>query len=550
MQDWLVWENYFCLCGKNRNPPVIPKIVNYVTLRMQMRILFPFLLLLAGTLNAQQSPNIIYIMSDDHDDDAISAYNKQFIKTPNIDRLAWEGVRFEKAFVGNSICSPARATLLTGQHSHKNGVKDNRIRFDSSKTTIAHLLGQAGYQTALIGKWHLHSYPAGFDYWRILPGMGQYFDTRMITMDGDTITEKGYSAETITKDALDWLNGRDPKKPFALFFHHKAPHRNFVPALKYLEQFHTRKFPEPPTLYTDTAGRGAAWRTQTMSILHDMRLSGDLKVDPQYLADIPELKPTPEDIATYNAIMRRMPEQEQERFKAIYAERGKLIRDRKLAGKELLKYKYQWYMQDYLACIASIDESVGIILKYLDDNKLTNNTVVMYTSDQGFYLGENGWFDKRFAYDVSMQTPLLVRWPGKIKASTVNHTMVQNIDYAPTILDFAGGKVPDWMQGISLKPLLTGKQKTLSRKYLYYHYYEFGRDHTVIPHIAVRGERYKLIYFYPAEEWELYDLLKDPAEQKNLINSAAHQAIVRQLKDELSRLRDQYDDHEPAGKLH
>jgi arylsulfatase A-like enzyme len=513
-----------------------------------MRILL-FLLFCSCTAAAQQ-PNIMYIMSDDHDNDAISAYNKQFIQTPNIDRIANEGMKFNKAFVGNSICAPARATMLTGQHSHKNGVKDNRTRFDSSKTNIGHLLGKAGYQTALIGKWHLHSYPTGFDYWRILPGMGQYFDTRMITMNGDTITEKGYSADVLTRDAISWLNSRDKNKPFALFFHHKAPHRNFVPALKYLEQFHVRIFPEPATLYNDTAGHGSAWRMQTMNILLDMRLCGDLKIDPKYLIDIPELKPDADDIATYNAIMRRMPAHERARFEEIYAERGQLIRDKKLSGKELMKYKYQWYMQDYMACVASIDESIGIILKYLDDNKLTNNTAVIYTSDQGFYLGENGWFDKRFAYDVSMGTPLLVRWPGKIHRGTISNAMVQNIDFAPTMLDIAGAKVPDWMQGVSIKPILTSKRTKLSRKYLYYHYYEFVRDHTVIPHLAVRGERYKLIYFYTVNEWEFYDLQKDPAEQSNLIKSAAHQKSIQQLKKELIRLREQYDDHEPAGELH
>ncbi|MBL7741408.1 MAG: sulfatase [Chitinophagaceae bacterium] len=513
-----------------------------------MRILVIFLLF-AQSVIGQQQPNIIYIMSDDHDNDAISAYNKQFISTPNIDRIAKEGMKFNKAFVGNSICSPARATLLTGQHSHKNGVKNNFTRFDSSKTTIAHLLSKAGYQTALIGKWHLHSYPAGFDHWRILPGMGQYFDTRMIKMNGDTIVEKGYSADVITDDAIDWLDQIDANKPFALFFHHKAPHRNFAPALKYLEQYRIKTFPEPATLYNDTAGHSSAWRIQTMSILHDMRLCGDLKVDPEYLMDIPELKPDANDIATYTAIMRRMPDKERDRFKEIYAERGKLIRDKKLSGKELLKYKYQWYMQDYLACIASIDESVGRILDYLDKNEISDKTVVIYTSDQGFYLGENGWFDKRFAYDVSMQTPLLVRWPGEISAGTENKNLVQNIDFAPTLLDIAGAKVPEWMQGVSLKPILSGQQRNLSRKYLYYHYYEFGKDHTVIPHVAIRSDRYKLIYFYTVNEWELYDLLYDPAEQKNLIRSSNHQATVNQLKTELNKLRDQYDDHEAAGEL-
>lgn len=507
------------------------------------------LLLVNSTSFGQSKPNIIYIMSDDHDNDAISAYNKQFIQTPNIDRIAKEGVKFNKAFVGNSICSPARATLLTGQHSHKNGVKDNFTRFDSSKTTIAHLLGQAGYQTALIGKWHLHSYPTGFDYWRILPGMGQYFDTRMIKMNGDTITEKGYSANALTDDAINWLSSRDKNKPFALFFHHKAPHRNFVPALKYLEEFHRKIFPEPSTLYNDTAGHGSAWRKQTMSILLDMRLCGDLKVDPKYITDIPELKPDASDIATYTAIMKRMPVAERKRFEEIYAERGQLLRDKKPTGKELLKYKYQWYMQDYLACIASIDESVGKVLQYLDDNRLTNNTAVIYTSDQGFYLGENGWFDKRFAYDVSMGTPLLIRWPGKIKPGFVSNTMVQNIDFAPTILDIAGAKAPNWIQGISFKSIVTGNQKTLPRKYLYYHYYEYSKDHTVLPHVAVRSDRYKLIYFYEVNEWELYDLQTDPKELTNLVQSPTHQRVLLQMQSELKKLRNQYDDHEKAGVL-
>jgi arylsulfatase A-like enzyme len=513
-----------------------------------MRLLL-FFLLISYIAGAQQKSNIIYIMSDDHDNDAISAYNKQFIQTPNLDRIAKEGVRFNKAFVGNSICAPARATLLTGQHSHKNGVKNNTTRFDSSKTNIAHLLNNAGYQTALIGKWHLHSYPTGFTYWRILPGMGQYHDTRMITMKGDTITEKGYSTDVITDDAMQWLESRDRSKPFALFLHHKAPHRNFVPDLKYLEKFHTQKFPEPATLYTDTTGHGSAWRIQTMSILPDMRLCGDLKIDPQYLADIPALKPAADDIATYNAIIRRMPEAQRERYKEIYAERGKLIQQLQPTGKELLKYKYQWYMQDYLACIASIDESVGRVLKWIDDNKLTDNTAVIYTSDQGFYLGENGWFDKRFAYDVSMGTPLLIKWPGHIKPGTVNNQLVQNIDYAPTLLGMAGAVAPASMHGINLVPLLEGKEKNRSRKYLYYHYYEFVKDHTVIPHLAVRGDRYKLIYFYTVNEWELYDLQNDPAEQKNLIQSASHQQLIKELKIELNKLRDLYDDHEAAGEL-
>ncbi len=513
-----------------------------------MRLVF-IVLLFAVNGFAQQKPNIIYIMSDDHDNDAISAYNPQFIQTPHIDRLAREGIKFNKAFVGNSICSPARATLLTGQHSHKNGVKDNRTPFDSSKNTLPKVLQKAGYQTALIGKWHLHSYPSGFDYWKILPGMGQYFNTSIIKMSGDTIREAGYATDVLTDNALHWLEARDKTKPFVLFFHHKAPHRYFFPALKYLEQFRTKVFPEPSSLYLDTNGRGTAWARQTMGILPDMELCSDLKIDPQYLMDIPELKPSELQINYYNAIMNRVPADQRKRYEEIFAERGKLIREKNLRGKELLKYKYQWYMQDYMACIASIDESIGRLLDYLDKENMSSNTAVIYTSDQGFYLGENGWFDKRFAYDVSMQTPLLVRWPGHIKPGTVTDAMVQNIDFAPTILGMVGLKTPDWMQGLDLTPLLTGKQTKLPREYLYYHYYEFVRDHTVIPHIAIRSRDHKLIYFYTVNEWQLYDLQKDPVELNNLINSADHQSLFQKLRQEMIRLRDKYDDHEPAGEL-
>lgn len=513
-----------------------------------MRLFFIFLLLTLKGFS-QQRPNIIYIMSDDHDNDAISAYNQQFIYTPHIDRLAREGIKFNKAFVGNSICAPARATLLTGQHSHKNGVKDNRTPFDPSKNTLPKLLQKAGYQTALIGKWHLHSYPSGFDYWRILPGMGQYFNTPIIEMSGDTIRQPGYATDVLTDNAISWLDQRDTTKPFVLFFHHKAPHRYFFPSLKYLEQFHTRTFPEPSTLFLDTNGRGSAWAIQTMSILPDMQLCSDLKVDPQYLADIPELKPSEQQVNYYKAIMNRVPEGQRKRYEEIFAARGKLIREKNLRGKELLKYKYQWYMQDYTACIASIDESIGRLLDYLDKENLASNTAVMYTSDQGFYLGENGWFDKRFAYDISMQTPLLVRWPGHIKPGTETNAMVQNIDFAPTILAIAGSKAPGWMQGLDFKPILTGNKKELPRPYLYYHYYEFVQDHTVIPHVAIRSKDHKLIYFYTVNEWQLYDLQKDPAELNNLANSDPHQSLFKKLKKELIQLRNLYDDHEPAGEL-
>jgi arylsulfatase A-like enzyme len=513
-----------------------------------MRLIISFLLL-SSVAFAQQRPNIIYIMSDDHDAKAISAYDKSLIATPNIDRIAKEGILFNRCFVGNSICSPARATLLTGQHSHKNGVRNNTTRFDSSRITMPKIFQQEGYQTALIGKWHLHSYPTGFDYWKILPGQGQYYETAFINMQGDTARVHGYASDLITDEAINWLDGRDKNKPFMMLLHHKAPHRYFFPSLKWLEKFHNKTFPEPSTLYADTARRGSAWHIQTMSILNDMKLSSDLKVDPQYLVDIPWLKPDSAEIVYYNAIMNRIPQTERDSIRKIYSERGKLLQQLKPRGRELLKLKYQWYMQDYLACVASVDENVGRVLNYLDKHNLAKNTIVIYTSDQGMYLGENGWFDKRFMYDKSMKTPLLIRWPGHIRPGSKTGSMVQNIDFAPTFLHAAGMAIPKWMQGMSLVPIITGKKKSFDRPYLYYHYYEFVRDHTVIPHLGIRGEQYKLIYFYTVNEWEFYDLKNDPEEKYNLIRSKTYQKIIQQYQAQLIRLRNFYDDHELAGEL-
>lgn len=514
-----------------------------------MKKLTTVLLLLPVLLFAQQKPNIIYIMSDDHDADAISAYNKSFISTPNIDRLAKEGILFKKAFVGNSICSPARATLLTGQHSHKNAIKDNRTSFDSSKITMPKLLQESGYQTAMVGKWHLHSTPTGFDYWKVLPGQGDYFKTRFIEMNGKIAEQEGYTTDLITESAIEWLDQRDQNKPFLLLLHHKAPHRNWLPRLKYLEITVKQVYPEPPTLYSDMLQHPTAWREQKMSILNDMTLCTDLKVDPELIKDIEGISLPKSEIEGYEWTMNRIPEAERNALKKIYEHRAQLVRIYYSDKKELLRLKYQWYMQDYMACISSVDENVGRILDYLDKNNLSKNTVVMYTSDQGFYLGENGWFDKRWAYDVSMQTPLLVRWPGKIKAGTVSNEMVQNIDFAPTIMDVAGQKVPSWMHGISLKKMMTVPGTVLSRNHLYYHYYEYPIDHYVLPHIAVRGKQHKLVYFYTVNEWEFYDLAKDPAEQKNLIKATDQVARIKEYKKVLTQLRNQYDDHEKAGEL-
>lgn len=523
-------------------------------MKTMSRPLFRFLpivlmMLSLPSLAQEKRPNILFIMSDDHDADAISAYQGTLIQTPGLDRMAREGMLFSRSFVSNSICSPARATILTGKYSHLNGVRDNRTPIDTSQYTYTKQMRKQGYQTALIGKWHLHSTPSGFDHFSVLPGQGNYYSPRFMNAKDTVVYRDGYATDEITRQTIEWLDQRDPKKPFAVMMHHKAPHRNWVPALKNLEKFSRMKFPEPPTLFADTAGKGAAFRHQKMRILQDMTLCVDLKIDPAYLMEIPHLKPSEQEIKGYQTQMNLIPEKTRQRIKEIYSERGKILRDKKPEGRELLALKYQWYMQDYLACVASVDESIARILDYLDEHHLSENTVVFYTSDQGFYLGENGWFDKRFMYDVSMQSPLIVRWKGHIKPNSKSDALVQNIDYTPTFLDLAGMAIPQDLQGLSLKPILLGKEKKLNRSSLYYRYYEFPVDHHVYPHLGVRTEKHKLIYFYTVNEWELYDLVKDPTEQKNVARDPAYQKVLKELKEELNRQRKHYKDNEPAGIL-
>jgi arylsulfatase A-like enzyme len=513
---------------------------------MMIRLLLA-LLCITGSAFAQsrQRPNIIFIFSDDHDADAISAYNKQLISTPGIDRISKEGMRFNKHFASNAICAPARATILTGKFSHMNGHKDNRTPFDTAQYLFPKQLQKAGYQTALVGKWHLHTLPAGFDFWEVLPGQGQYYRPRFITMKNDTVAYPNAYATTLTTEkAKNWLSNRDQSKPFMLMVNHKAPHRNWWPEYQHAVHFSRISIPEPPSLYADTTGKGKAYREQQMRILEDMTLGTDLKIDPAYYDDIPHLKTTDSDRKGYHAFMAAIPPELRTKFIALYAERGKILQQLKPRGKELLKWKYQWYMQDYLACIASVDESVASLLQYLDSTGLAENTVVMYSSDQGFYLGENGWFDKRFMYDVSMQSPLLIKWKGVVKPGSVNNDLTQNIDIAPTILDIAGEKIPEEVQGISLRPFLLGKPSPVKRSSLYYHYYEFPVDHHVYPHLGIRSDRYKLIYFYTIDEWELYDLKKDPQESRNIYADPSNKSLLIQLKKELIEKKALYKDTE------
>jgi arylsulfatase A-like enzyme len=455
-------------------------------------------------------PNIVWIFSDDHAYQAIGAYGGRLQPenlTPNIDTLARDGMLFQRAYVANSICAPSRATLLTGKHSHINGKIDNRGDFNHDQSQFQKVLQQHGYQTAMIGKIHLNGKMQGFDYWEVLPGQGIYINPKFVTEQGQT-TYEGHSTDIITDRALNWLEtGKDDSKPFMLMVHFKAPHRPWVPAPRFQEAFRGRLFPEPDNLFDDYRGRGTAAHQQDMSIATTMDMIHDVKANrPDRAAYLAQHQPT---------------------------------------GEDLVRWKYQAYMQDYLACVAGVDENVGRILRYLEEQGLANNTVVMYSADQGFYLGEHGWFDKRFMYEESFRTPLLARWPGVIEASSRNDDLVQNLDFAETFLDIAGAPIPDDMQGRSLVPLLQGETPEDWRESLYYHYYEYPAVHSVRRHEGVATKRYKLIRFYgqdvpDGEEWELYDLETDPNEMHSIYDDPAQQERIAQLKQELLRLREQY----------
>lgn len=468
-------------------------------------------------VSAQTKPNILFIFTDDHAYQAISAYGSKINQTPNIDRLAKEGMMFRHCLVTNSICGPSRASILTGQYSHLSGFYRNGDRFDGRQQTFPKLLQKAGYQTALIGKWHLESDPTGFDYWQILIGQGPYYNPPMIE-NGNRVKYTGYTTEIITDIALDWLkNKRDANKPFMLMYQHKAPHRNWQPGPKYLTMYDDVTIQEPETLFDNYSGRGTAAKTQDMTIEKTMNES-DLKLKPP----------------------NNLTEEQRRAWDAAYGPKNEEFRKANLQGKGLVRWKYQRYIKDYLRCVAAVDDNIGRVLAYLDETCLADNTVVIYSSDQGFYLGEHGWFDKRWMYEESLHTPLMVRWPGVVKPGSSNSDMVSNLDFAETVLDIAGVAIPSDMQGRSLRPLLTGKTPGDWRKTFYYHYYEFPGPHSVARHYGVRTDRFKLIYFYNLKEWELYDLEKDPRELESLYASPAYATVVSDLKSELERLRERF----------
>jgi arylsulfatase A-like enzyme len=484
------------------------------------RFLLPLLCAAAFSGHAAdvKRPNIVFIFSDDHAYQAISAYgeSRKLIDTPNLDRIAKEGVRFNRCVVPNSICGPSRATVLTGKYNHLNGfVNNSNSRFDGSQMTFPKLMQAAGYQTAMVGKWHLMSDPTGFDFWQILVGQGVYYNPPMIR-NGEKVKLEGYVTDLITDASLDWLKGRDKTKPFVLMCQQKAPHREWEPALRHLDHDGDRKYAEPETLFDNYEGRGIAEKDQDMTIEKTMN-EKDLK-----LMAPPQL--TPEQRKVWDA---------------YYEPRNEAFKKANLSGRELVSWKYQRYMHDYLGCIKSVDESVGRILKYLDDEGLAENTLVVYSADQGFYLGEHGWFDKRWIFEESLRTPLLVRWPGVAKAGAVNDDMVSNLDFAETFLDAAGLPIPAEMQGRSLIPVLKGATPADWRKSFYYQYYEYPVPHHVRPHYGVVTDRYKLVHFYGTKDayWEMFDLQKDPREMRSVFGSTEYAGTQKELETELQRLR-------------
>lgn len=466
-----------------------------------------------------KTPNILFIMSDDHAAHAISSYGSKINNTPNIDRIADEGMRFENCFCTNSICSPSRAVILTGKYNHLNGVRTLNEHMDSRQQTFPKLMQLGGYQTAIVGKWHLgegvHAEPTGFDYWNVLPGQGAYHNPRFIEM-GKDIKQTGYVTDLITDISIDWLEQRDKDRPFMLMCHHKAPHRPWEPDEKHAHLYDDMDIAEPETFDDDHSGHAAAARAAKMRI--DYLNAIDTKGNP------------PSNLS-----------QEEEK-----------------------KWKYQRYIKDYLRCIASVDDNVGRLLDYLGVQGLTEDTIVVYTSDQGFFLGDHGWFDKRFMYEESLRMPFVIRYPKEIKAGSVTQSMALNVDFAETFLDYANIDVPQDMQGKSLRPLLNGKTPDGWQTSMYYRYWMHkDHDHNVYAHYGLRTQKYKLIYYYADKldtpgsycknelgeiggpetpEWELFDLTKDPQELCSVYDKPEYADIIRELKEELYKRKNELKD--------
>ena len=518
-------------------------------MRLHIYVLCLFVLIVSScsksTEQEQGPPNIVFIMSDDHAYQAISAYSDHLIQTPNIDRIANEGIKFTNACVTNSICAPSRAVILTGKHSHLNGKIDNLFPFDTTNITFPQILHDNGYQTAMFGKLHFGNNPKGFDQFKILPGQGTYYNPDFITKDSGRINVTGYTTDIITEMTLDWLeNDRKEDQPFLLMYLHKAPHREWLPPKRHCTNFLNKTFPEPETLFDNYEGRGRAAKEAEMNLLTHMNWAGDSKIPPKVMDELGIPQTANWDKGAFHREVGRLNEAQRADWDAAY---DPMIEQFKkdfpnMTEKEKMKWRYQRYMQDYLGCIAAVDDGVGRVLDYLESNDLDENTIIVYTSDQGFYLGEHGWFDKRFVYNESFKTPLLIKWPHIVTPNTTNTQMVQNLDFAQTFLDIAGITAPNDMQGESLVPLLKGQTKNF-RDAVYYHYYEYPSVHMVKRHYAIVTEAYKLIHFYDdVDEWELYDRKKDLQEMTNVYDDPEYSTIVADLTKQLDQMRKEYQD--------
>lgn len=492
---------------------------------------------------AAKQPNILFLFSDDHALKAISAYGgdfKDIAPTPNIDRIAQEGAIFENSFCANSICGPSRACILTGKHSHKNGYMRNTGKgFDQSQWTMVKALKQAGYSTAVVGKWHLKTHPVAFDYWEVLPGQGSYYNPDFIQMDGSRKRFAGYATDITTDKAIDWLDRRDKDKPFFLMCQHKAPHRTFAPALRHLNAFDKVTFPEPDSLFDDYANRSKTLANNEMEIDRHFHWSYDAKVRKDERVGV-----TLPGADRYGAIeYKRMDPEQKKAWDAHFGPKNRaFLSDFKagsLSHQQVVSWKYQRYMRNYMGTVKAVDESVGRMLKYLEDNGLEEDTIVIYSSDQGFYLGEHGWYDKRWMFEQSFKMPFLLRWPGVVTPGSKPKALIQNIDYAPTFLSAAGLPVPNDVQGKSLLPILKDATQNV-RESVYYAYYEIG-EHSVPQHFGVRTKTHKLFHLPNSQEWQMFDLVNDPQEMTNIYENPEYAELRKQLTDEYQRLRKHYD---------
>ena len=499
---------------------------------------------------ADQKPNIVFIFSDDHAPHAIGAYNgwlKSVNPTPRIDELAKQGMLFEKSFCTNSICGPSRAVIMTGKHSHKNGFMNNGNTFNWNQQTFPKILRKAGYTTALYGKSHLKGNPKGFDDWKVLPGQGDYYNPDLITPKG-RVRIDGHCTDVVTDLAVEWLKaGRDKTKPFMLMVQHKAPHRNWMPALRHLPLYDDVKIPEPATLFDKWEDNAPPARHQELEIDRHMDINYDLFLD--LTADYEGTPSQKRQDRSAWRNMKKMTKDQLSSWRAFYGPRDKAFHEAKLSGKELVRWKFQRYSKNYLRCVRGVDDSVGKIQDTLKDLQLDDNTVVIYSSDQGFYIGDHGWYDKRWMYEESLMMPLIVKWPGVTKPDSRSDQMVQNLDYAQTFLEMAGAEIPANMQGRSLVPILKNGKADNWRKSIYYHYYEYPSVHMVPRHYGIRTERYKLMHFYQfGNEWEMYDLKEDPDELTNIYGRADKKSLQIDLEQQLKAIRKFYDDNSDVSE--